>query len=177
MWKLVDLLKMIMHFMGDQAYSDDGESIVLVPMEAYEMIAKFNDDMVEVKDSISIVHPTAGGEENEYGDGPRTPPRPVVRAEDTVANAISRGENQLRVGEGNAEQTPQSWILMSQMTPQHQQIEAPQNGIEAMELKPEPEPGRFRDVGEIRKALIERGQWPWKGCNTEEGVKLVKVFW
>ena len=108
MRKLVDLLKMIMNFMGDQVYSDDGESIVLVPLKAFQMIAKLNEDMIEVKVSISIVHPIAGEEEIENEDAPRTPPRPAVRVDETSANVVVRNDNQVRFGIGSREETPQS---------------------------------------------------------------------
>ena len=101
MKKLVDLLTMAINFIEDQVYSEDGDSVVLVPFEVFQMIAKFNEDMLEVKESISIVHPTAGGEQNENGDVPRTPPRSAVRSEATKANAVIRSDNQalLRIKE------------------------------------------------------------------------------
>ena len=41
------------------------------------------------------------------------------------------------------------------------------NGEETPQ-KQEPEPGRFRSVKGMRKALIERGQWPWEEYNTDD---------
>ena len=53
------------------------------------------------------------------------------------------------------------------MTPQNR-MNLLQRAFDAVDPKPEPEPGCFRDVGETSKALIERGQWPWEGCSAEE---------